>query len=591
MRTRMAVARSRFVPPTEPIWPAMLVAAIVVGLAETILGYHLIHQHGLIDGDNYMRLVRIRDGLRSGWFTHVVANDNAGMGTVVYWSHAIDAVVLALRAPLLLALDDQNALYVAGAIAAPLFAALLAAVLVWAPAPLVHRRWLWTAPAMMLFSPALRTFGTLGDIHHHLPLALMAVLAAACAGRATAGRRDAGAWCGVCAAIAVWISPEALPYVLMAMGAIGIAWCLRPAATASALMACGTAFALATIATWLCDPPYGGWLSPEIDCVSIAYATLAALVCAAAWSLSLLGQHIASVRVRFLCCVAAGATVIGAWLWLYPGITQGLDGLVPPADAQAFFGAITEMRPMTMTVPDISMLLTGAAGTLLALGLAWRRRSALWAYAGACGLVVLALAISHIRFEVYVEAIGALILPVALEIASSPPRSPTRQSVFRLAIIAGCFLGPQLPAMASGSSGHSADIMGNCHVADIAPALRQQSNAIVLTEINDAPEILWRTPVRTVGSFYHRSIGAFIRARNAWRTGPSSSLPPAVLATGATHILACEMNGRTPLVSDLPPATLQDRLDHHQVPSWLHEVAHSGGYYLYRIDGASPGGS
>ena len=199
----------------------MLVAAIVVGLAETILGYHLIHQHGLIDGDNYMRLVRIRDGLRSGWFTHVVAADNAGAGTVVYWSHAIDAVVLALRAPLLLVLDDQTALFVAGAVAAPLFAALLAAVLVWAPAPLVQRRWLWTAPAMMLFSPVLRTFGTLGNIHHHLPLALMAVLAAACAGRAAAGRRVAGGWCGVCAAIAIWISPEALPYVLMAMGAIG----------------------------------------------------------------------------------------------------------------------------------------------------------------------------------------------------------------------------------------------------------------------------------------------------------------------------------------------------------------------------------
>ena len=292
-----------------------------------------------------------------------------------------------------------------------------------------------------------------------------------------------------------------------------------------------------------------------------------------------------------LCCLAAGATVIGTWLWLYPSITQGLDGLVPPADAQAFFSAITEMRPMSMTVHDISMLLTGTAGVLLALGLAWRTRSALWAYAAGCGLVVLALAISHIRFVVYAEAIGALMLPVALELASSSQLSASRQSLLRLAIIAGCFLGPQLPAMALGKAGHSTDIMGNCHVADIAPALRQLNNAVVLTEINDAPEILWRTPVRTVGSFYHRSIGAFIGARNAWRTGPSSSVPQAVLATGATHILACEMNGRTPLEGDLPPATLQDRLDRHEVPSWLREIAHAGGYYLYRIDRAPLGGS
>lgn len=64
-----------------------------------------------------------------------------------------------------------------------------------------------------------------------------------------------------------------------------------------------------------------------------------------------------------------------------------------------------------------------------------------------------------------------------------------------------------------------------------------------------------------------------------------------MLATDATLILACEMNGRTPLVRDLPPDTLQDRLDRHEVPPWLHEIAHAGGYYLYRVDRAPPGSS
>lgn len=230
--------------------------------------------------------------------------------------------------------------------------------------------------------------------------------------------------------------------MLMAMGGIGVAWCLRPTAVAKPLASCGIAFALATIGAWLCDPPYGGWLSPEIDCVSIVYATLATLVCAAAWSLALLGRHVASVRVRFLYCLSAGVTVIGAWFWLYPSITQGLDGLVPPADARAFFGAISEMRPIGMNGSDLSLLLTGTLGVLLALGLAWRTWSAMWAYAAGCGLVVLALAISHIRFEVYAEPIGALMLPIALEIASSSQRSPARQSILRVAIMAGCFLGP-----------------------------------------------------------------------------------------------------------------------------------------------------
>ena len=73
-------------------------------------------------------------------------------------------------------------------------------------------------------------------------------------------------------------------------------------------------------------------------------------------------------------------------------------------------------------------------------------------------------------------------------------------------------------------------------------------------------------------------------ARNAWRSGPSQTAPGAVLATGAAYILACDTHGRPAFVADLAPSTLQDRLDRHDVPVWLHEVAHAGRYHLYSID-------
>jgi len=570
--------------PSSSILPLMLVAAVVFGLIETILGYRLIHEHGLLDGDNYMRLVRIRDGLRTGWFTHVVANDNAGTGTVVYWSHAIDALVLLVRLPLLLVLPGQEALFAAGAIAASLIAGVFAAVLVWVVSPIVERRWLWTAPAMALFSPIILTYGTLGNIHHHLPLALAAVLAAGWAGRAVSGREDAGIWCGLWAAVALWISPEAMPYVLMAMAAIGVAWCQKPALLARCVAGCGTSFAVAVTVIVLCDPPYGGWFSPEVDCISIVYVVLAALVCAAAWLLAVLGRYISSAWVRGLCGAIVCGAVLTAWLWLYPSITHGLSGLVPAADAQAYFGAITEMRQLRFDGQDISLLVTGSLSVLAALGLAIRQRSLLWAYAAACGLVIVVLAASYIRFVVYAEAIAAMMLPIILQAVSEARRSASLQSLLRVAVLAGFLLGPQLPVLAAPRDGTAGDIMANCHVGDILPALRAHSDAVVLTEINDAPEILWGSPVRTVGSFYHRSIDAFIRARNAWRSLPNDSVPQAVLATGATHILACDLTGRPPLVAGLPPITLQDRLMRHDVPRWLHEVAHAGGYRLYQID-------
>lgn len=249
---------SRSVLPPWPVLMLMLTASVIMALTETTVGYHIVHLDGLIDPDSYMQIVRIRDGLHAGWFTHVVTADNGGKGTVIYWSHLIDAIVLALRAPLRLFLNDQAALFVAAATTGPIFAALLAAVLVWAPSPLVHPHWpwLWTAPLAALLSPAIFIYGLLGYVHYHLPLILMAALAAACAGRATTGRADAGFWCGISSAVGIWLSSEALPYVLMAMGAIGVAWCLRPAALANALKACGAGFGAATAAAVLIDPPY-----------------------------------------------------------------------------------------------------------------------------------------------------------------------------------------------------------------------------------------------------------------------------------------------------------------------------------------------
>jgi hypothetical protein len=187
----------------------------------------------------------------------------------------------------------------------------------------------------------------------------------------------------------------------------------------------------------------------------------------------------------------------------------------------------------------------------------------------------------------YSEAIGALIIPAALEFASLSRQSVLQPAVLRVLVLAVFILGPSLPTMPferEEKSPESINLTANCHVTDIVPALFQERDAIVLTEISDTPEILWRTPVRPVGSLYHRSVGAFIRARNAWRIRPSSSVPEAVLATGATHILACELGGRPSFVSDLPPLTLQDRLMRHEVPPWLHEIAHAGGYSFYRID-------
>jgi hypothetical protein len=563
-------------------------AFIYLALVETIAGYRRVGLDKLLGPDSYMRIVRIRDGLQAGWFTHVVANDNAGKGTVIHWSHLIDAVVMALSAPLRLVLPEASALLVAASVTGPIVAVLLAAVLVWAVSPLMNcgRVWLWIVPFAALLSPAIFTFGLLGYVHHHLLLAVLVAAVAGCAGRAAMGRTKSAIWCGIWAAVGIWLSPEALPYVLMGMGTIGVAWCLQPATVAAPLRSSATAFVAMMVIAVLIDPPYGGWLSPEVDCVSIVFVVLAALICGAAWMLALAGPRMTATWVRCCCSVLIGVAVIGLWLWLYPRLTHGLGGLMPAQDADVFFGAIAEMQPVSRDLRGLSLLMTGVFAVVLALRLAWHQRSVLWLYAAGCGCVVVVLAAAHVRFLAYPEASGALMLLATLGSMGSPAQPSGRLTVFRTAVTAVFLFAPLAPAVLSGKAEPN-DPMAQCDLTEIAPTLLNQNNTVVLPEMSDTPEVLWRAPVRTVGSLYHRSSGAFLRARDAWRTAPPDAgpdaVPEAVLATGATDILACDLTSRTALVSDLPPVTLQDRLARHEVPSWLHEIGHAGGYSLYRI--------
>ena len=314
----------------SPVVALMLCAGAVIVLLETLSCWRFVSANGLPDPDNYMRLVRIRDELNLHAFTHVVAADNGGHGTVVYWSHLIDAAVLAIWLPLRLMLHGQAALLWAGCIFAPLAAAGLAAALVWGPAPLVRQRWALITPLLaMAASPALMAYGILGNVHHHLPLVLASVLAAECAGRSLSGSVRGAFCCGLSAAGAIWLSPEGLPYVLMPMGAVAVAWCQQPRVMAQPLRSCGAGFLAGIAAALLTDPPHGGWLSPQIDCLSVVFLVLAILVFGAALALTVLREEFTTVRHRAAACVLAGAAVIGCWLWLYPAFIHGLGGLVP----------------------------------------------------------------------------------------------------------------------------------------------------------------------------------------------------------------------------------------------------------------------
>ena len=576
---------------------------------------------GLTNPDSYMRLVRLRDMLDGGQILFGVSRDGSGEGALLHWSHLIDALLLVLAWPLGLVLNAHDSLHVAALLFGPLTMAALGLAVAWTAAPFAggNRLFLCLGALLPALSPAIVSYGTAGVVHHHVPIVLVAVLAWGMAARLILGlaRPATGLWLGFCAGIGVWLTPESVPLTAMAFGALALVWVRSPGRDdiPRAAGLTGLAFALTTGLALCLDPPAAGIAVPEIDRLSILFAALAfavALTGLGAWGAHALCRPRSTrflparfiparfiparfIPARFIMAAGIGLASCGLWAMLFR------DTLLQPhlgLDAEqwhAFFDPISEMHPIPDLVHALHFILTGVLALLVAGVPAARHRSLLLGYVTLCLAALLLEGAAHVRFSAYPEAAGAIALPVALAsvVAATAGWHPVWQSFTRLAIITLFLQVPYLGQLAAFSAAaqaapdgaDAASTGGTCSVAGAAAMLDAHPGAVVLTDVNDTPELLYRTRIRTVGSLYHRNTKAFLRMRAAWRAAPSAAVPPEIDAAAVSLVLGCLTGARTPMVSDLARVTLFDQVRTGTPPSWLRRVDENpaSGYVLYEV--------
>jgi len=183
-------------------------------------------------------------------------------------------------------------------------------------------------------------------------------------------------------------------------------------------------------------------------------------------------------------------------------------------------------------------------------------------------------------------------LPVAMsEMSSALAALPGRASAVRSSFVGLVLVVPLLTAMAIPAAPAAPRMPGpagrnypSCDLRQIAPLLTQATGQVVLAGPEDAPELLYRTQVMTVGSLYHHGVAGYLRDRAAWRAVPGTEVPPEVRATGAAYVLFCPRPGRYALVHDLPRTTLWDALENNTPPPWATPVgSNADGWVLYKI--------
>ena len=391
---------------------------------------------------------------------------------------------------------------------------------------------------------------------------------------------------GISGGFAIWLTPETMPFVLMAFAALLFRWTQRP--IGAALAACGAGFFDVTGFALAIDPPSGGYGAAEIDRLSLVYVVLGLFLLTGGLALWRL-QYWRHSRAGRLIGVGLMAALLLGWIGRFPQVAMGPYGVMDAADRARFFGAMQELQPVRGMRSLTEFMLPGLLTLCYAI---WRAARGgahfwLWLYLALCAAVVLVLAQKFILFVEFPAGLAAGLLPVMLTEASSHLRKkPVTAMLARLCLIFLMLLAPELPLLAAAKSSQPPAAAAACSLRHIAPMLAPYAGAIVLANANDTPELLYRSQILTVGSLYQHGVPAFLRLRAAWRTENLASPPQAVAVTGASYILFCTGESRDLTMAGLPKDTLWDTLKAGRPPAWLklQASAPSSGWQLFRID-------
>ncbi len=569
-----------------------------------LLGWHdwpAVLAGSLNDPDSYMRLLRIEQGIRAGHLLVSVARDDSGAGVYVEWSRLLDMLLWLLALPLVPVLGWHKALFAAGVALGPLGIGFLGMVLAWAVEPFAARRYLWSTALAAALLPAFTTLAMPGVVHYHVLLLAMIALTAGFVARAWRDARGAGFLAGLAGGLAIWLTPETMPFILAAYAVLLFRWLQARNAIIILAVAAGC-FDVLMFGLFI-DPPGAGYADPAVDRLSYVYVIMALLLMLGGLVLVRLEAKLRHWRGPFG-IVLFGALMAG-WVALFPRVAMGPYGILPPAEAHAFFGVISEQQPLHgLELPVF--LLPGFCALIYALGRAFagRRRAfntsvagamllgvqrsqpVLWLYIAFCIAVSLVLGARFMLFAGFSGLFGAALLPVALSQASAVwAHAPLRAAMARLSCLALVLLAPLGLALAAPAPAAKPRAVAypSCSLRHIAPLVTQAAGQVVLAEPQDAPELLYRTQVETVGSLYHHGIAGFMRDRAAWRSQPQPTPPPEFIATMARFVLFCPSPPRYALVQDAPPTTLWDALEAGTPPPWLRLAGRNAdGWQLYK---------
>lgn len=543
----------------------------------------------LSNPDSYYKLVLLMDQTPQrgyGW----IARDNAPEGSWLHWSRPHAATVWQLHHALRLAgWAKEPALRYAGGAVTMLSVLLVALFVAVALTRIAPQRAVMVSGLVLATSVPIHSYGRVIQITHHIFMLVPLTAAAACLLQRPEVRRP---WLDLCGGsllgLALWISPETMPFVV---GLSGVRLALRLQHPDSApLWPMALGMAGMTLWAWSTDPPPPGFGAWALDHISLAYIALVALLS----GLLVLGDVCARRALPLARSVptmlALGCAAAIAWLVMVPGASRGPAGLVPEELHYLFWDHVNELRSAHKPAEWVGYLAVPMAAAGLAGYGAYRQRS-LWL----CALALFALVYGllgawHVRMGAAASAAAALAFCAGAASLrgmdqQNDGRLPAREWATALAV--ALLPHAQLVAYFTLSPAKASEpAVPICDLAPVAEALNRLPPSTVLTALSSGPELLYRSHHRVIAGPYHHNVSGMLDSFRAWRDSGEGRAEEILRRRDVGYVLGC-INFQSALQGTGAERSLAQRVAAGDVPGWLVPVAWPSGidtdWRLYRV--------
>ncbi len=599
-------------------WPlAFIIVASIVTWWKAPSDLALFDKSRIIGPDAHYWLVVLTEFITTGeWHNTVIERSNAPYGESWFRTHPFLMALYAIYFPASFWFSTADSINLAGMLIAPVLLVLLPVAAMWSAAPLLGRARFWCMP-ILYFLPSVFSQGLVGRADHHLFLLLIFALAFGCVLRALSGREayqeNILRWAfagGMMHALAIWVSIEALLFLLIAFTGLGVKWLTAAVSGRSPLQmarvnqAFCAGLACVLLAGAIAETPPASILALPVDRISGAHVLMAVLALLV-WS-----GYIALIRRR------TGAGSAGKDLVLLIGLT-GLAGAIMFVAVPDFFRGplstvehpdikqfiherTTEMKPVMDYVWKRQV--SAMAGPLLAFPalmilFAVRRKIAAdtlaWSYVAFNLAIFSALTLFYkVRFGTYPAYIS--VIPLAWLIGAM---FTTAQS--RFGILAGG-LTVTLPALTvifwplyfillSPLSNDRQPLSEWCQRGMLTQALNKQpAGKTVLASIFAGPQILYETSHSVIGTPYHRNQAGILDSYTIMRASPPEQAKSIIDRRGIDYIALCHLAPSAAAYrSGSGGASFYDLLKSGAELPWLEAVELptdvAGQYRIYRV--------